>query len=165
MSLPPNSQSLGRKGSPVEQAQCPAGEGTRGSHLRTRSGSRPALGPYLRVNRLCLNHHSYPGPQRIHSGHKKDLCPRRIILETLRVDDVVARSHLIKVGNDLVEEPQALDPHIVAVQLDVEVIEVGDGGEHDAHLGVGLVIEVLQRQKGVSPAMLCHVGSASGNST
>lgn len=73
--------------------------------------------------------------------------PRRVILATLRVD-AVAWPHLIKVGNDLVEEPQTLNAHVVAIQFYVEVIEVGDGGEHDAHLGVGLVIEVLQRQKG-----------------
>lgn len=63
-------------------------------------------------------------------------------------------THLIEVSNDLIEESQTLNPHVVAIQLDVEVIEVGDGGKHDAHLGVGLVIEVLQRQTGSAPP--CH---------
>lgn len=50
---------------------------------------------------------------------------------------------LVKVSDDLVQEAQALHPHVVAIQLDVEVIEVGDGGKHDAHLRVRLVVEVL----------------------
>lgn len=58
-----------------------------------------------------------------------------------------AGPHLVKVSNDLIEKPQTLHPHVVAVQLDVEVIKVGDGGKHDAHLGVGLVVEVLEVQR------------------
>lgn len=64
--------------------------------------------------------------------------------------------HLIKVGNDLIEKPQTLNTHVVAIQFYVEVVEVGDGGKHDAHLGVGLVIEVLKRQEGSEP--LCSAG-------
>lgn len=55
----------------------------------------------------------------------------------------VGGPHLVEVGNDLVEEAQALHPHVVTVQLDVEVVEVGDGGKHDPHLRVGLVVQVL----------------------
>lgn len=70
--------------------------------------------------------------------------------------------HLIKVGNDLIEEPQTLNAHVVAIQFYVEVIEVGDGGEHDAHLGVGLVIEVLQKQKGSEPPCSAKYGQPTG---
>lgn len=56
--------------------------------------------------------------------------------------------YLIKVCDDLVEQPQTLHPHVVAIQLDVEVVEVGDGCEHDSHLGVGLVIQILQGHGG-----------------
>lgn len=72
------------------------------------------------------------------------------------------RPHLIKVSNDLIEKPQTLNPHVVAIQLDVEVIEVGDGSEHDAHLGVGLVIEVLQRQKGSAEPRHARYGQPTG---
>lgn len=34
--------------------------------------------------------------------------------------------HLIKVSNDLVQQPQAFHSHIVTIQLDVEIIEVRD---------------------------------------
>ena len=51
--------------------------------------------------------------------------------------------YLVEVGDDLVQEAQTLHPHVVAIQLDVEVVEVGDGGEHDPHLRVRLVVQVL----------------------
>lgn len=35
-------------------------------------------------------------------------------------------SHLIKVSDDLIQQSQALHSHVVAVQLDVEIIEVRD---------------------------------------
>lgn len=53
-------------------------------------------------------------------------------------------THLVEVGDDLVEEAETLHAHVVPVQLDVKVVEVGDGGEEHAHLGVGLVVQVLQ---------------------
>lgn len=52
--------------------------------------------------------------------------------------------HLVKVSDDLIQEAQTLHAHVVAIQLDVEVVKVGDGGEHDAHLRVGLVVQVLE---------------------
>lgn len=52
--------------------------------------------------------------------------------------------YLIKVGYDLIEQSKALHSHVVAVQFDVEIIEVGDGGEQDAHLCVGLIVQILQ---------------------
>lgn len=54
------------------------------------------------------------------------------------------KKYLIKVSNDLVEQPQTLDTHVVSVQLDVKVIEVCDGRKKHADLRVGLVVEILQ---------------------
>lgn len=55
-------------------------------------------------------------------------------------------AHLIKVGDYLIEQPQTLDSHVVPVQLDVEVVEVGDGGEQHSDLSVGLVVQVLEER-------------------
>lgn len=52
-------------------------------------------------------------------------------------------SHLIKVRNDLVQQSQALHSHVVAIQLDIEIVEIWDGGEQDADLCVGLIVEIL----------------------
>ena len=54
-------------------------------------------------------------------------------------------AYLVEVCDDLVEEPETLDPLVVEVELDVELVEVGDAGEDDAHPGVGLAVEVLRR--------------------
>lgn len=51
-----------------------------------------------------------------------------------------AESDLVEISDDLVEETQTLHAHVVSVQLDVEVVEVGNGGEENADLGVRLVI-------------------------
>lgn len=53
-------------------------------------------------------------------------------------------AHLIKVSDDLIEEPETLNTHVVPVQLDVEVVEVGDGGEQHSDLSVGLIVQVLE---------------------
>lgn len=60
-----------------------------------------------------------------------------------RAQERTRDSYCIKVCNDLIEEPQTLYTHIVSIQLNVEVIEVWDGGEQDAHLRVGLIVQVL----------------------
>jgi len=52
-------------------------------------------------------------------------------------------SHLIEVGDDLVEEPQALDSLVIHLSLGVEVCEARDGGEHHAHGVVGLRVQLL----------------------
>lgn len=52
-------------------------------------------------------------------------------------------THLIKIGNDLIEQPKTLHALVVPVQLHVELVVVGDGGEDHAHSLVGLVVEVL----------------------
>lgn len=59
--------------------------------------------------------------------------------------------HLVKVGDDLIQQSQALHPHVVAVQLDVEVVEVRDGGEQDADLCVRLIVQILNGEQGRTP--------------
>ena len=51
---------------------------------------------------------------------------------------------LVEVSDDLVQQSQALHSLIVAVQFDVEFVEVGNRGKHDTHFGVGLVIQILR---------------------
>lgn len=51
--------------------------------------------------------------------------------------------HLVEVGDDLVEQAQTLHALVVAVQLHVELVVVGDGREHHAHAVVRLVVQVL----------------------
>lgn len=52
-------------------------------------------------------------------------------------------THLIEVCNDLVEKPETLHSHVVAVQLNVEVIEISDGGKQHSYLTIRLVVQVL----------------------
>lgn len=52
-------------------------------------------------------------------------------------------SHLIKIRDDLIEQPETLHALVVAIQLHVELVVIGDGGEHHAHALVRLVIQVL----------------------
>lgn len=54
------------------------------------------------------------------------------------------QTYLVKVGNDLIEQPQTLHTHVVSVQLDVKVVEVGNGRKENADLRVGLIVEILQ---------------------
>lgn len=57
-------------------------------------------------------------------------------------------TYVVEVGDDLVEEPQALQALLVNVRLGVELLEVRDGGEHHADAGVGLVVQVLRAESG-----------------
>jgi len=52
-------------------------------------------------------------------------------------------SHLVEVGDDLVEQPEALHALVVHLRLGVEVGEAGDGGEHHAHGVVVLGVQLL----------------------
>lgn len=52
-------------------------------------------------------------------------------------------SYLVKVSNNLVEQPQALHALVVPVQLHVELVVVGNGGEDHADALVRLVVQVL----------------------
>lgn len=51
--------------------------------------------------------------------------------------------HLVKIGNDLIQQPQALDSLVVHLSLGVEVGEAWDGGEHDTYSVVGLGVQLL----------------------
>ena len=57
--------------------------------------------------------------------------------------DIGAPLHLVKVCDDLVEQPQALDALVVGLQFHVELREVGDGGEHDGHALARLIVELV----------------------
>ena len=50
---------------------------------------------------------------------------------------------LVKVGDNLIEKAQALNALIVGLKLDVELGEVGDGGEDDAPAVALLVVQLL----------------------
>ena len=54
-------------------------------------------------------------------------------------------THLIKIGDDLVKQPETLDALIVAIQFHVEFVVVGDGRKHDANTRVALMVEVLRQ--------------------
>lgn len=49
------------------------------------------------------------------------------------------------VGQCVIQSPEALDALVVAVELSVELMEVGDGGEYDAHSGVRLTVQFLKQ--------------------
>lgn len=53
-------------------------------------------------------------------------------------------TYLIKISNDLVQEPQTLHALVVAVQLHVKLVVVGDAGEYNPHALVRLVVQVLR---------------------
>ena len=57
---------------------------------------------------------------------------------------------LIKVSNNLIEKAQALDTLIVGLKLDVELGEVGDGGEDDAPAVALLVVQLLRQVWSIS---------------
>lgn len=51
--------------------------------------------------------------------------------------------HLVKIRDDLIQQPQALDSLVVHLSLGVEVGEAWDGGEHDTDSVVGLGVQLL----------------------
>lgn len=65
-------------------------------------------------------------------------------LDLLDVLELVLGEDLVEVGDDLVEQAEALDTLVVALQLHVELGEVRDGREHDAHGLALLVVQLLQ---------------------
>jgi len=64
-------------------------------------------------------------------------------------------THCVKVRDDLVEEPQALDAPIVDTLLCVEVGEVGERSKHDANLIIGLAVQLLGRGRTVAVSWRC----------
>ena len=51
--------------------------------------------------------------------------------------------NLVEVRNNLVEQPQALDPLVVGLEFDVELGEIGNRGEDDAATVTLLVVQLL----------------------
>lgn len=51
--------------------------------------------------------------------------------------------YLIKVSNDFIEEPEALQSFFIDVGFGVELFKIWDRGKHDAHQVVGLVVQIL----------------------
>ena len=60
------------------------------------------------------------------------------------------------VDHYVIQSPEALDALVVAVQLGVELMEVGDGGEYDAHSGVGLTVQFLKQNTIRTPDSADH---------
>lgn len=56
---------------------------------------------------------------------------------------IPTHSHLIVVTDDFVEEPETLKALLVDIRFVIEFLVVGDGGKHDAHTGVALVVQFL----------------------
>jgi hypothetical protein len=55
------------------------------------------------------------------------------------------KNYLVKVRDDLVEQSEAFDALVIAVQLRVEFTEIVDGGKDDADPRVALVVQVLRQ--------------------
>ncbi len=56
-------------------------------------------------------------------------------------------SDLVKVSDDLVQEPQAFQALLVDIALGVKFFEIRHRGEHHTHAVIGLVVEVLSGKK------------------
>lgn len=70
-------------------------------------------------------------------------------------------THLIKISDDLIKQTETLHALVVAVQLHVELVVVGDGGEDDAHALVRLVVQVLPTARLVTPRTTHHTSGPS----
>lgn len=51
-----------------------------------------------------------------------------------------AETHAVKVGDDLVENPEALEASIVDALFSVEIRKVGDGSEHHTYFIIRLTV-------------------------
>ena len=65
-------------------------------------------------------------------------------LDLLNVLKRLLLQQLVKVCNDLVQQPQTLHSLIVGLKLHVEVREVRNGGKQDAHALTLLVVQLLR---------------------
>ena len=68
----------------------------------------------------------------------------------------------VKISNDLVQQPQALDTLVISFKLHVKFTKVGDGSEDDAYAGALLVVQVLKTK---SKLMLGEYVAMSGMQT
>lgn len=55
----------------------------------------------------------------------------------------LASSHLVKIGDDLIEEPETLHALVVRLQLHVKLRKVADGGKHDSDAFARLVVQLV----------------------
>lgn len=56
-------------------------------------------------------------------------------------------TYIIKVSDDLIQEPEAFQAFLVHIWLRVEFLEVRNGGKHDTDTIVGLVVQLLHRER------------------
>ena len=108
---------------------------------------------------LSLYHRNWRGMYIVHTdgGWYTTLCPCQLPppltwgrhvrgasrFDLLHVSETLFAEQLVKVGNDLVQQPEALDALVVSLQLHVELGEVWNGREHYTHRVALLVIELL----------------------
>lgn len=62
-------------------------------------------------------------------------------------------THLIKISDDFIKQPETLHALIVAVKLHVELVVIGDRGEDHAHALIRLMVQVLPTAPLVSARM------------
>lgn len=55
----------------------------------------------------------------------------------------VENCYLIKVSDDLIQQPETLHSLVVGLQLHIELREIADGGEHDGYTLTGLVVQLI----------------------
>ena len=56
----------------------------------------------------------------------------------------------------VIQSPEALNALVVAIQLRVELMEVGDGGKDDSHSRVGLTVQFLKHNPIKTPDLVDH---------
>ena len=59
-------------------------------------------------------------------------------------------SYFVEVADDLVEEPEALETLLVDVVLVVELLVVGDLGEHDGNVLVAFTVQLLPEDRTIT---------------
>ena len=62
------------------------------------------------------------------------------------VSDSPTDSHLVEVADDLIEKSEALESLLVDVVFVVELLVVGDRGEHHGDVLVPLAVQLLQKK-------------------
>ena len=68
------------------------------------------------------------------------LCKAYILQNTLDGDDLI---NLIKIGDDLIKQPETLQPLAVGIQFHVEVSEVWHRGKQNSYFIISFTIEIL----------------------
>lgn len=84
----------------------------------------------------------------IHSGNEK-----RTITYAAR-HEMWHHSDLVKVGDDLIEEPQTLQSFFIDVTLRVELFEVRHRGKHHTYAVIWLIVQVLEKRIGKTHAAI-----------